>query len=71
MARGCVALDPCLADVDPSPMTRQGSRALVERFHAMQALEDGAGGPAARVGATTLPSLGPRKTKSDFIWTVA
>lgn len=57
----------------PSPMTREGTRALVDRFHAMKQLgaadstpEVGAGGPAGGVGSTTLIPSGPKNLKSNI-----
>ncbi len=61
---------------DPSPMTREGTRAMVERFHAMKGLglsasmpEEGEGGPAVGVGTTTPIPVGPKKLKShSHLW---
>lgn len=53
--------------IDPSPMSREGTRALVERFYAMRRdgqPEVGAGGrPAVAVSTSPIPP-GPKKTKS-------
>lgn len=51
---------------DPTPMTIQGTNALIERFYAMRTMEDGGGGPAAAMGSTTLLSPGPKKIKSGI-----
>ena len=54
---------------DPSPMTREGTRSLVERFYAMR--RDGqpeavAGGVAVGGSPTSPIPLGPKKIKSDW-----
>jgi len=51
-------------DCDPTPSTRQGTRALVERYHALKRRQVWAGGADRQKGSTTLVSLGPKKTKS-------
>ena len=54
---------------DPSPMTREGTAALVEMFYALKRLGVGGGGAAGGVGATTPTTLGPKNTKriiTDF-----
>ena len=56
---------------DPSPMTREGARALVERFYAMKGLgagtsmpEVGVGEPGAVGGSTSPLTPGPKNSKS-------
>lgn len=52
---------------DPSPMTREGTRALIEAFQSLRLarmVEVGGGGRPGSGGTTTLPSPGPKKTKS-------
>lgn len=55
---------------DPSPMTREGTHALVERFYAMRRAgvlgmvpEVGGGGAPGGVGTTTPIPSGPTKSK--------
>ena len=57
--------------IDPSPMTREGTRSLVERFYAMRRddhPEVWAGGrPAVAVSTSPIPP-GPKKIKSDITY---
>jgi hypothetical protein len=49
---------------DPSPMTREGTRAMVERFHALKRRQVREGGGGGTGGSTTPIPSGPKKTKS-------
>jgi len=56
--------------IDPTPLTVEGTTALVDRFYALRRdgrLEVGVGGPGAAPGYGSHPPAGPKKIKSIFI----
>ena len=62
-------LDQASSEVDPSPMTVDGTRALVERFYAMRRTQVGAGGARPTVAPTSptpLPSKKPKRPKGGY-----
>ncbi len=60
---GAVALRVYDETIDPTPSTREGAAALVDRFHAMNVPEVGEGRGTPPPVGTTLACFPPAKTK--------